>query len=450
MLPPEILGLVCRNLPKNVLKQVRQVSKMWDSAVVPYLFDEIFISHDIADFRIAKLVILRFKHCIRTLVFSSVYYTEMDRESFDERMDGEFDVDADSVNDTGIRHSDHAFTLYRIARKNQQENIANGSASAYLSFVLTSLPHIRKIILTDSSSTRSMSCQSLQVYQSRLLKVCSIKDCDLTANEHLHAVAQSGFSRKGSTNPWRLVLFALRTTSASVKELTMEPRDMGLATKAAAFSMSPGDLGQTKLTFRNLTKIRFSLLVDTRRYSINADTRYVHQNITKLLRVAVNLESLSLDIFENGLPLKLKATLYEILGRCKFPKLRSLNLAFLASSDVELLRLLRHSRKLEHLTIECHNLTRGSWVRVADWIRASLPLLKHAELNGLYGGFDDPWKKSKYMDSYGYVGDFLFAHGENPFTTKALEKYHADKNANRQMVNDVGKLSFIDAYFKYH
>ena len=32
------------------------------------------MSFNMADLRIAKLVVLRFKHYIRTLVFSSVYY----------------------------------------------------------------------------------------------------------------------------------------------------------------------------------------------------------------------------------------------------------------------------------------------------------------------------------------------------------------------------------------
>lgn len=69
MLPPEILNFICGVLGKEDLKQVRQVSKIWERAAVPYLFDEIFISQDLADFRIAKLVILHFKHYIRTLVW---------------------------------------------------------------------------------------------------------------------------------------------------------------------------------------------------------------------------------------------------------------------------------------------------------------------------------------------------------------------------------------------
>ena len=49
MLAPEVLGLVCGFLCKGDLKQVRQVSKIWEGAAVPHLFDQIFISQDMAD-----------------------------------------------------------------------------------------------------------------------------------------------------------------------------------------------------------------------------------------------------------------------------------------------------------------------------------------------------------------------------------------------------------------
>lgn len=435
MLPLELLSLVCGYLPKPNLKQVRQVSKIWERAAVPWLFDEIFISQNMADLRIAKLVIFHFKQYIRTLVFSSVYYTKTYRENFDEgfhqeidwELVGKSDIDSDSNNS----HSDHAFAIYCVARKNQQANLIDGSASAYLSFALTSSANIRKIVLTDTSSSRVMSRQSLQVYEPRSSKACPIKQCDLNDTDHIpHAVRQFGFSQKGFTNPWRLVLLALSATSANVKELTMEPRDMELSTNTAAFSMSPEKLSQAQLCFNTLTKIHFSLNVDTERFSTKVETRHVHRNVAKLLRSAINLENLSLNLTnEPEVGMSEYSTLQSILGRCRFPKLRSLTLVLLASSEAELLRLLKHSRNLEQLTIGGHDLTEGLWLRVAAWIRASLPLLNYAEFTSLFGGFEEPWADTEYADQYGHVGDFLFGQGENPFTTKALEKYDADIKA---------------------
>ena len=443
MLPPEILNSICGILCKEDLKQVRQTSKIWERAAVPYLFDEIFISQDLADFRIAKLVILHFKHYIRTLVFSSVYYRRMARETFDRKFHLNFGNDVGTDNG----HSDYAFTIYRIMRKNQQENLTNGSPMAYLSFALTSLPKIGKIILTDTSSSRSMPHQSLQVYQSRRLKACPFRKCDLTLVDHLPpAACQSGFSQKGSTNPWRLVLSALSATNANVSELTMEPRDMDSSTRTAAFSMSPGNLGQAKLCFQILTKIRFSLISNDGRFSNHIDKRHVHQNVAKLLGSAVNLQSLSLDLNDEDYAGMHCSTLREILGRCKYPKLRSLILGYFSSSDEDLLRFLKNSTDLQQITMEWHRLIKGSWMRVADWMRASLPQLKHVELSELYGGFDEPFGGMKYCD----VGNFLFAHGENPFTKKALEKHQADIEAKREVVSHNGELGILGAYAKYH
>ena len=427
--PPEILSLVCGFLQKGVLKRVRQVSKIWDQAAIPRLFNEIFVSQDMTDFHIAKLVIHQFRPYIRTLVFSSVYYRELNRDVA--RM--HFDIDDDT------NHSDYAFTVCRFMRNKQEES------SAYLSFALTSLPNIRKIILTDTFSSRSMPHQSLQLYEPWKLKACPIEDCDLTPVGHLDDfIGETRFLRKDSTNPWRLVLSALSTTKANVRELTMEPDDMCLGTDSAAFSMSPWGLSQAILSFRNLTKLRLSLIEDTEHFTPGID------NVAKLLGNAINLESLSLDISDDENPPTSSSLFQEILGQCKFPKLRSLILAFFTSSDEELLRLLSHSKKLEQITINCFTLATGSWMRIADWIRASLPLLKHAELAHLYGGFDNTVDEDGYLDLYGDVGNFLFASGKNPFTKKALEKYLADKVAGRQAPNVAVLQGYIGAYTKYH
>lgn len=451
MLPLELLSLVCGFLPKPILKQVRQVSKIWERAAVPWLFDEIFISLAMADLRIAKLVILHFKQYIRTLVFSTVYYTEISREGFDEvfdcEFDGEFDGESDIDSDSHKSQPDHAFAIYCIARKKQQANLLDGSAFAYLSFALTSSANIRKIVLTDTSSSRVMSRQSLQAYEPRSSKACPIKQCDLKDTDHIpHAMRHFGFSEEGLTNPWRLVLLALSVTSANVKELTMEPSDMELSTNTAGFSMLPEHFSQAQLCFNTLTKIRFTLNVDTDRFSTKVETRHVHRNVAKLLSSAINLESLSLKLtIESEVGISEYSTLQSILGRCRFPKLRSLILVSLASSEAELLRLLKHSRNLEQLTIRGHNLTEGLWLRVAAWIRASLPLLKHAEFNSIFGGFEEPWADIEYADHHEHVTDFLFDQGENPFTTKALDKCDADTKAKRQMVNPAGDVDFVAA-----
>ena len=245
------------------------------------------------------------------------------------------------------------------------------------------------------------------------------------------------------------MLSALSATNANVRELTVEPVLRGLSTDTAAFSMSPGELTQAKTRLQNLTSIRLSVVVDSERFSANLETHRVHRNVAKLLGSAVNLEILELDCLTEGAEMGY-TTFQDILGQCQFPKLRSLILSFLTSSELELLRLLNHSRSLEQITLDPHTLIDGSWARVVDWIRTSLPLLKHADFHSLSGGFDEPWDGIKYVDLYEGIGDFLFRQGVNPFTSKALEDYHADIEGGRQVVNRSRGSGFIEPYVNYH
>lgn len=459
MLPPELLSMMCGFLSKQVLKQVRQVSKTWERAAVPYLFDEIFMSLNMADLRIAKLVVRQFKQYLRTLVFSSVYILDVDRESFVDAFEEEYGIDRDSFDgdseeefgtnaDNDIGHSDHAFKLYRIARKNQRESSRTGLPSAYLSFALASSPRIQKIVLTDSPSSRSISRQSLQAFEPRRSKNCPIMGCVLEDTEHFPSeVRQSGFSCYGSANQWRLILQALSVTNSSVSELSMVPEDRETPMNTSAFSMSPGELSQAKLCFHALTKLCLNCAWDPERFS----KRHIHPNVTKLLGCAVNLESLALVTHEeHDLGTFDNCPLQAVLGGCTFPKLKSLILGFSEFTEVELLRLLTHSRDLRQLTIDCPILKEGSWGGIVDWARASLPYLKHVQLNQLYGGFEDPWADTEYMDVYGHVREFFFAQGENPFTTKALTKYHADRDIGRTKVAVAGGESWMDICDRYH
>lgn len=445
-LPPELLSLVCGSLPRTALKKLRQVSKTFEQAAVPYLFDRIFMSLNMADLRIAKLVIHQFKQHIRTLVFSSVYYLHMDRESFDECFEGAFDVEADTENG----HSDHAFKLYLIARKNQKESIKTGYSLAYLSYALSSCPRIRKIVLRDSLSSRSMSRELLQVFEPRRSNNCPVEICDQEDTDHFpSAVQQSGFLRKGSSNPWRLILQALSVTNSSVSELTMEPESEESTANTSAFSMSPGEFRQSKLCFNVLTKLCIFFTWNPERFSTNVDIRHTHRNFVKLLRCAVNLERLAL-LANDGTAEYENCPLQAVLRECTFPKLKSLILGFFEFTEVELLKLLAHSKGLQQLTIECPILLEGLWVRVVDWIRSSLPYLKNAQLNQLYGGFEDPWADTEYMDVYGNMSDFLFAQGENPLTTKALAKYDADCRSGRERTAPGGGESYVAICARYH
>lgn len=82
-LSPEILGLVLSLLRKGDLKKVRLVSKAWEKAAVPYLFDQVFMSQSYDDLSIAEMVIDQFGYHLKILTFSAVYHKALSRTEFD-------------------------------------------------------------------------------------------------------------------------------------------------------------------------------------------------------------------------------------------------------------------------------------------------------------------------------------------------------------------------------
>lgn len=161
MLPPELLSLVCSYATKPTLKAMRHVCKSHEQAASPYLFDQIFLSNNAADMRIAKLFAIRFKHYIRTLVFSSNYYKDLDEDDFHDEFHYYEGIGEDEDIEAEIAHVEYAYELHLHTRKMQKETFRSGKCPAYLSFVLTNSPNLKKIILTDKLSSRSMPLSSL-------------------------------------------------------------------------------------------------------------------------------------------------------------------------------------------------------------------------------------------------------------------------------------------------
>jgi len=280
-----------------------------------------------------------------------------------------------------------------------------------------------------------MPLSSLQEHLPWSMDLCPSEDCNLYF-EHLECSRGSGFGRKGITNPWRTVLLGLVTTNSTVKELTMERRDRELSTNSAAFRLPPLELNDAKRCFEVLTKLRLGLTTNTEKYVIKGQLYFVHRNVAKLLRAARNLTCLSIDAC-GQVNVGDRCSLQDILSRCEFPNLTSLILACLESTEADIMRILRRSRKLQHLTIHMHTLASGSWTRLADWAETSLPLGSVSFIQ-LYDGFEDSWADTEYMDFYGDVEQLFFGKGENPFTAKQIQRYDADCNSEREWVNEGG------------
>lgn len=442
MLPPEILSVVCGCVPKPALKNLRQVCKAYEQAATPYLFDEIFLSFNATDLRIAKLFVIRFKQYISKLTFSSNYYKDLDESDFIEAYQN-YDGMGDDP-DAEATLATYAFRLHCETRKMQKETLQSGTCPAYLSFVLANTPNLQKIVLTDKLSSRSMSLSSLEDHLPWPLKTCPEEGCDLFF-EHLGCSRDSGFARKGIDNPWRTILLGLIATNSTVKELTMERQECELPTNSAAFNLSPPELRDAKLCFGALTKLHLSLAIENMKYTSNGESYFVHRNVAKLLRAARNLRCLSvLPVVEDSAVEY--PSIRAVLGRCEFPSLTSLILVFFNSSEADLRRILKRSRKLEQLTTQGHTLTSGSWALLANWAKTSLPL-KSVSFNQLYGGFEEPWEDIEYTDYFGDVESFFNKQGINPFDAQNLRRNEATPTS-RQVTG--AKDSYLERISMFH
>ena len=433
MLPPELLSMVCNHVPKKGLKTLRLVCKSYGQAAVSHVFDEIFMSFNMADLRIAKLVVIRFKQYIRTLVFSSVYYRVVPDGDFELHFQDAFPDDESTV------HSDFAYQRYRDIRKKQQETLRSGACQTYLAFALSTMPRLKKIILTDWRSSRSMSTESMLRYDSRHIPFCPAEDCWLDAHEHFDfaPIRQSGLERTGPLNPWTTILLALSATSTYVPEITMETIKETeyvdyKALDASAFRLPPLALCEAKLCFAALTKLRLSLTIDPGNFTSGGRTSCVHRNLPKLLRAAVNLECLAIEVYGWDTVTGGTSSFNSILGRCKFLRLRSLILAFFDSTEQELLRLLKYSTDLAQLTLDGHTLTSGSWAGLINKLRAKFSL-SDVELDQLFGGFAEPCEDTEFLDRGGTVEKFFLGKGPNPFTKEAIQRYEDERKSGRTL-----------------
>ena len=456
-LPPELFRMVGRLFTKAELKDVRLTCKAFDRAVVPLLFDEIFLSTNRADFDIAHLIIRHFSPYVRTLVFSSVYYPVMSWTKFNSKTRlqraerGRYKYGNMHVQQEHLRYG---YRNYCQLQREQKVDVELGVCLAHLCRALKSLPILQKLVLTDGRSP--MGDQMRGRGHWKIQELCPVPGCALSDDGHLEfqLLPESGFSSI-ITNPWDLAMLAMWTTGFTFKDIAIEPYQyahgpqidiLNPVTDADSMFEFPYDSCQY---FVNLAKFR--LRVDCSQLSSN----FQWEDAMEVLSAATNLKSLYLENMDRGPSLDSSSTkLGTLVEYCKFPKLRSLILTGLDSTTDQLLQLFQASPQLTQLTLHKHTLTSGTWEIVADSIYG-LSSLHSVELDQLFGGWPENSKTSLdshfgcYYDYFGCVEAFLFDGGQNPFSVKALDDWRRKKNTRARRFRN-GVLGPEKRYELFH
>lgn len=413
-LPPEILGHCFRNLEKPTLFNVRLVSKSFEEAASPFLFDQVYISSFRTDLEVANLTVLRFGRYVRTLVFAS-HYLNYALDEFRWSLRQKFYSDDINPPESFNLHLENACDRY-IGRYAEWRDVnRSGELLDRLCFFLGKMPRLETIKIGTSPPFGYHSRESLSFPET---ESASSRPVRILYNEALkpHFLPHLYVSIAYVTSAWRSLMHALSITKIYVKQIALHnPRGI-LPTSYEAFEMLQAqdlDLGES---FRCLTTLRLTL--GGWEKESTRDAAGILEDLANVLAAASNLSQLQLDgNYGIGSPL-----FETIFTGCRFPKLNSLDLSYISLTEEQLVGLLGSSPGLQTLVLYQVFLRQGLWERVVRWIKQSLQL-HSVNFEELLGGEPHPFvgDEAAFVDPND-VKDFILRNGENPYTKGALEQ----------------------------
>lgn len=420
-LPSEVLCLIFGSLEKPALFNVRLVSKLFEEAASPFLFDQVYVSTSRTDLEIANLTVSRFGRYIRTLVFSPTYlkYT---LDDFRDVIQWVFNFAVTHPSKCFNQHLEHSCNIYSEQRNEWREVEGSGELIGHLSFILTKMPRIQTVRITACPIFRAMSRELLKSSESDF--ACSEPGCNF--HKIYFDVGPDYGCLTNGRRAWHSLLLALSITKSCVRNLTSDRSCRRWPICCSAFDKSQAGAIHFGASFRGLIKLRLTLsLYDHETQSSTSDADY-QESLAKIFASAINLEHLELTFFEED---EEWPRIERILGDCRFPKLKSLELSHINSTEDGLVNLLESSPSLENLELRYHYLRLGSWEHVTSWIKEFL-LLSSVSLDVMGGEIPQLFdaNESSFLMSDRIVNNFFLQDGENPFTKEALERRKEERN----------------------
>ena len=441
-LPPELQSLICQDLTEAELKSTRFICKSFDQAAVPFLFEGIFVAARYSDLDNADLIVSRFGSYVRILTLSFVEYEPLSLEDYRRKVEQHI-RNVERFNG----HLEHAFELYCKAQTESLEIYRSGEFMARLCLILSKSPNIRKMILTDCGNDDSYHVSQLHPHDPwKQDDLCPFKVCTLSVADHIDFHVRPGPPYQMTPNPFHQAMLAISAAKSNITELAMihdgveddsYPREAYISEES--FVMTARQSCCLTLQLQNLTKLRMRVSSDNRRDRI----------IAKALSVAVNLESLffASNVDDSG-PDYL-TTMSRFFHGCKFPKLKSLIMKCMGSTEDELVDFMKGSPSLKHLALQRFNLKPGSWESVARIIRPALRLksvmlheISRSDPGSSYNGELD------WSNDHRLIEDFFLREGENPFTEAAIESWLTSSFRTRKEINK--DLDCEGCYHMFH
>ena len=411
-LPFEIWRLIFGSLDKRYLSNVRLVCKSFEEAASPFVFNEVYVSYTRAELEIANLTVRRFGQYIRTLIFSPTYlvYT---LDNFHAGISWRSNLLDIEPSECFNQHLEHAWNRYSGQRDEWREVDESGELVGHLCFLLGKMPRFQTIKITACPIFRCTSRESLKLSEPKL--VCPEPGCKLHKN--FFDVGPGIGCLTNGKRAWHSLMLALSITKSCVKNLISDHSCGEWPICCNVLDMSQARAVQFGESFGRLIKLRLDLNEYDDEARSSTSDGYTQGNLAKILASATNLEQLQLEFQDED-----KEPRFErILGDCKFPKLKSLELSYIKSTEEEIVSFLGSSPGLENLKLHYHYLRLGLWEHVAHRIKKFLQLSSVTldVMGGEIEAFEeDDWA---FMMSDQFVDNFFLRNGKNPFTKDALE-----------------------------
>ena len=212
--PPEILGRILARLEKKDLKEVRLVCKKLERSAVPLLFNEVYLSTNLAEIEIARNTVRNFGKSIKTVFFSAVEYEEKKWGRFKNAIGRPH----------ALEYVQLAYTNYCRLRQEQEEMFRAGTYFGHLCYVLRTIPNPQRLVITDFET--SSQSGEWEMRRSRLWRIgdcpihCSIQGCDYGSLKHLSYMVSPRSLLLGGrmdTNPWSVVMMGLAATGSYIQ-----------------------------------------------------------------------------------------------------------------------------------------------------------------------------------------------------------------------------------------
>ena len=408
---------------------LRLVCKSFDQAIVPHLFNRIYTSDNRTDLEIAELVVQRFGPHIRTIKFSSTHYDDPTSQTFQDGMRRSREAQRKYRSIKCLaQHEEHAWNVYIERRAEWRELHESGEFVARLCFFLGKIPRLRTIMITRFGHGRIQPQNDPEPSNSPPKFVCPDSKCKLS-EQFSEMTTVPGLETKGS-KLWHTLMLALSVNKTFVEEIRSDHQRSDHRLPYCAFDTSQRQAVHLQESFRYLKKLELTLTEYVYDYGNLRTGRssYASGNVAKIFSGAHDLEQLEIctgEIDDSPAYEEFGTRFRAFFNGCTFPKLQSLILARIESTEDELIDFLTASPGIEKLELNSYDLTWGLWEDLVQRIKALLHL-KTVSIPRLFGGLPEPFCYVDYWIDEKIVENFFLHDGENPFMKEVLEKIQAD------------------------